>query len=159
VKYLLALLLLAVALVVAWRADAQVIIYDNSPRIIVVPQGRAYGAVRNAPVIVDEDYEVEPGLERIDPPKSRKPAKSFAPRIRADQPPRNEPKRSTLTPLPPAPEPKRAVLNAPPAPPEGPSPIKPTPRWRNADRIAPPVVTDNTSAPLPEIDSSPHAAD
>jgi hypothetical protein len=124
-------------------AYAQMPIYDNSPRIITVPQGRAYGAAPSA--VIDDDYTVEPGLERIDRPKPRKPVKTFAPRIHP-QAPSNEPRRATLTA---PPEPKRSVLTAPPPPPsEGPTPIRPTPRWRNTDRAdLPPVVDSAETAP------------
>jgi hypothetical protein len=49
--------------------------------------------------------------------------------------------------------PKRTVLSAPPLPVGGPSPIRPLPRWRDSDKIAPDNHT--TGAAAPAADSPP----
>jgi hypothetical protein len=81
-------------------------------RIIHVPQRgeRANARVRE-PEVVDND-EVEPITRPV-------PRKRAAPRW----------PRQSLAPAVPAPAPRRTVLSAPPARAEGPSPIRPTPRF------------------------------
>ena len=124
--------------------------YDNSPRIIHVPQngGDARGALRGNDIPADEEASVAPEEDdEIAPPVRRR--IEPLPRQRSDAPP-------------PPSGPKRAVLSAPPPLPEGPSPVKPTPRWRSSEKFVTPAEklaapADKTVTPV-EIDSVAAAA-
>jgi hypothetical protein len=144
VKPHVALAIVVLLAVAGEPATAQVLLYDNSPRIIRVPQGNVRAAAPADPVVIDDDDNVELSVERIEPPKPRrKPAKPV-PRVQSELPP-------------PPSGPKRAVLSAPPPMAEGPTPVRPTPRWRNADKFeAPPAVTDSNGNPPAGADSAPH---
>lgn len=108
--------------------------YDAGMRIIHVPQ---QGEVASYPVTTDgvTDDDVEMTVPR-------KPARK---RVVMPAPPQ-QPKR--ILP-PPASGPKRSVLSAPPPLADGPSPIRPLPRWRSSEKFTmptAPVVTNPTPA-------------
>jgi hypothetical protein len=126
-------------------AYPQALIYDNSPLIIHVPQGGAYGAVPTPDVVEDKIVDVGRTLKHRDPPKPRRKAaaKPFAPRIRTEPPPDMPDTSQAL----PSSEPKRTMLTAPPSIADGgPTPVRPTPRWRNADPVDLPPIENNDSA-------------
>jgi hypothetical protein len=114
--------------------------YTGVARIIHIPQDgerdeRASVNNRDEPEATGSDDE-----EPIAPPPRR--------RAKPRWPPRSD------TPSPPS-GPRRAVLSAPPPPAEGPTPIRPTPRFSSkidqADKIGPP---DNTAV-TPDVSPSP----
>jgi hypothetical protein len=123
-------------------AAAQVLLYDNGPLIIRVPQSNVRAAVPADSVVIDDEDSVELAPERIELPKLRRRAAKPAPRVQRELPP-------------PPSGPKRTVLSAPPPMAEGPTPVRPTPRWRNADKLeAPPAVTDSNGNPPIEADTT-----
>jgi hypothetical protein len=126
-------------------ADASVVVpsYDRGPRIIHVPQRgeRNERVIDRASVDRDDpdlsnnedDYEATPPRRRVAPPPVRTTPR-WAPRREALAPPKpvrraDLPKFRTEAPVPQPPSPRRAVLSAPPPPAEGPTPIRPTPRF------------------------------
>ena len=114
--------------------------YERAPRIIHVPQAgarddRASVNERDEPDAVNDDDAEEaapPAPRRVAPQRQPRINPAPAPRRRSDAPP----------PPPPAPlGPPRAVLSAPPPPAEGPSPIRPMPRYKaidSGDKFGPP---------------------
>jgi hypothetical protein len=119
-------------------------VYWRGPRIIHVPQAgdrheddydhAVKRAARRAPVASigdDDDDEPAPPPRRRVAPVARQQEEASRPRgprwqLRSDAPPQ----RSTELAPPPAPlGPRRAILSAPPLPPEGPTPLRPTPRF------------------------------
>ena len=120
----------AVVLLGALPAQAQIVIYDSSPRIIQVPQSAVAAPVDNERV---QRVERKPQPRRALSNAAAEPAS----KPRAELPP--PPARAEPQPRPS--EPKRALLSAP-TPAYGPgslTPVYPTPRWRNTD--PPPAVT------------------
>jgi hypothetical protein len=119
--------------------------YDRGPRIIHVPQpgdrdDRASVNDRDQPAVSNDndDVEVAPPRRRAAPPPQRRSATPSLPQRRSDAPP-------------PPPGPRRNVLSAPPPPAEGPTPIRPTPRFNSnaeaGDKFGPPrdaAVTSST---------------
>lgn len=118
--------------------------YERGPRIIHVPQpgertasrpaARASIERRPSPPAIDEDDD-EDIIEAVPPPRPRAvaPAK---PRVAATPPqppaaitPRWKLRSESPPPPPPPPGPRRAVLSAPPPSAEGPTPLRPTPRF------------------------------
>lgn len=113
--------------------------YERGARIIHVPQPgdrneranvRASVSERDDPALANDDDDEEaapPPRRRINPaprwPSQRNEAPP--PQRRSDAPPL----RRSDAPPPPPPGPRRAVLSAPPPPAEGPTPIRPTPRF------------------------------
>lgn len=106
--------------------------YDRGPRIIHVPQAgeetddRAGVSDRDelSAAPGDDDEEAAPPPRRqIAPPPQRK--------TNAPPPARRKPfaKTTTETPAPPAPAERRTVLSVPPPQADGPTPIRPTPRF------------------------------
>ena len=113
--------------------------YERGPRIIHVPQpgersvgrpaARASIERRPPPVAIDEDDDED---EYIPPPRPR--AVAPKPRVAATppQPPAAITPRWKLrseSPPPPPPGPRRAILSAPPPSADGPTPLRPTPRF------------------------------
>jgi hypothetical protein len=81
----------------------------------------------------NDDVVAPPPRRRIAPPVARTTPR-WAPRREASPPPKpvrrvDLPKFRTETPAPQPPGPLRAVLSAPPPPAEGPTPIRPTPKF------------------------------
>jgi hypothetical protein len=136
---------------------AQVLNYDRGPRIIIVPQAgdrmdRSRASV-NRDVYEDDDVapppvrtaprwapnleskrsetpRVEPPPRRVETPvKSRTETRSEPRKVRHIDMSKPKPKVEAEVPIPQPPSPRRAVLSAPPLPAEGPTPIKPTPRF------------------------------
>ncbi len=120
--------------------------YQRGPRIIQVPQNgernaRASVNDRDDPDVYnnDDDDVAPPPPRRVAPPVRNTPR--WPPRREASPPPK-PPRRAELPksrssdapaprpPVPQPPSPRRAVLSAPPPPAEGPTPIRPTPRFR-----------------------------
>jgi len=116
--------------------------YDRSPRIIHVPQpgvrdDRASANGRGEPALSndDDDEEIAP------PPRRRVPPK---PQLRSD-----EPRRKPFS-APPSPQ-RRSDAPPPPPPAEGPTPVRPTPRFNSkaeqTEKFSPPrdpAVTSST---------------
>jgi hypothetical protein len=132
--------------------------YDRGPRIIIVPQAgdrddrTSSRASVNARRYEDDDDDIAPPVRatprwapRVEPQRNESPYVAPPPR-RAETParPRTEtrtvrhidmskPKAERPTPeaapIPQPPSPRRAVLSAPPPPAEGPTPVRPTPRF------------------------------
>jgi len=109
--------------------------YDSGPRIIHVPQngGNDRAALRGD-VPADDDVAATADDTVVAPPKRR-----------SDAPP---------------PGPRRAVLSVPPPAAEGPSPIKPTPRWRASEKFTPPddgqaTASVPTVPPVPPVSPVP----
>jgi hypothetical protein len=100
--------------------------YGAGPRIIHVPQPDDRASLGS-----DDDIEANVEPEQIAPPPRKRVTTSRRPFARS---PASTPRRRTaLAPaLPPKTTPQRSVQNAPPPLAEGPTPIKPTPRWRNS---------------------------
>lgn len=134
----------------------------RGPRIIHVPQAgerderinnRASPSNYDEPAATTDDDDEE---EAAPAPRRR-----VAPPSRATPrwPPRNDatplpPQRRSDAPPPPPPGPRRAILSAPPPPAEGPTPIRPTPRFgakaEPADKFAAPrdpAITPGSSPP------------
>ncbi len=121
--------------------------YEHGPRIIHVPQpgerdDRASVDERDQPAVSNDDDE-----EQVAPPPRRRMAPP--PQQRSNAPP----KRQSDAP-PPPPGPRRNVLSAPPPSAEGPTPIRPLPRFNSnadgGDKFGPPrdpAVTSNTPPP------------
>jgi len=111
--------------------------YDSGPRIIHVPQkGDNDRAAVRGDVPADDDAAAATADDDVVAPPKR----------RSDAPP---------------PGPRRAVLSAPPPAAGGPSPVKPTPRWRESDKFTPPgdgQVTTSVPA-LPPLPALPPAAE
>jgi hypothetical protein len=117
--------------------------YTAGMRIIHVPQD---GMVESRPVPKASYQEqvdaIDDDVEQAPPPSSRQ-------RVVAPPQPRRV--------LPPAKETKRTMLNAPKSLHDGPSPIRPLPRWRSIEKFtelpkpvaAPPVEADPVAAPIP----------
>lgn len=129
---------------------------QRGPRIIHVPQAgerdqrandRASMDDRDQPAIsndVDDD-EVAPAPRRRLVPAPRRPIET--------QPRSRTPRWQVRSDAPPPPPPRRAVLSAPPPPAEGPTPIRPTPRFSAkadpADKFSQPRNADASEPPPP----------
>jgi hypothetical protein len=137
--------------------------YERGPRIIHVPQpGERNDRVNDRASVNDRD---EPAAtsddddEAASPPRRRvAPLSRTTPRWPSRSDPPLPPQRRSDTP-PPPPGPRRAVLSAPPA--EGPTPVRPTPRYNSkadsGDKFGTP--RDITSSPPPPpVGYSPPAA-
>jgi hypothetical protein len=134
----------------------------SSPRIIHVPQPgdelRRTQARLPAPDIDDDDEIAVPQRpRRVDRPAAPIP-KSHEKKRESREPARRKPFTVSLPePPPPEPEPtgpKRALLSAPPPPPtpsihDGPSPLRPTPRFGQPLPEAPPALTTFTPPVAP----------
>ena len=140
-------------------ADASAVVpaYTRGPRIIHVPQAfdrnerlDSRASVTHDPAYTDDDDDIAPPPRRQVAPPMRTtprwtPHREIAPPSRRSEPspkprveprtvrhidmskPKIEPKAEPALPQPPSP--RRAVLSAPPLPAEGPSPIRPTPKF------------------------------
>lgn len=147
--------------------------YERGAKIIHVPQPgerndranvRASVNERDDPAVADDDHDDE--VDAAPPPRRRvsPPATQTAPRWpsqRSETPPPQQ--RRSDAPPPPPPGPRRAVLSAPPPPAEGPTPIRPTPRFNSKadsgekfDQPRDPALTPST--PPPPAGYSPPAA-
>ena len=127
----------------------------RGPRIIHVPQpgDRASVDERDEPAVINDDEEIAPPpRHRVAPPRRttpRWPSHSEAP-PRSVEPPSQ--RRSDAPPPPPGP--RRAIVSAPPPLAEGPSPIRPTPRFTSKtdsrEKFGPPrdrVITPDSPPP------------
>ena len=141
--------------------------YQRGARIIHVPQPgerdeRASVNERDEPALSQKDDEEEaapaPPRRRIAAPPRLTPRTTprWAPQRTEQSPP---PQRRSDAPPPPPPGPRRAVLSAPPPPAEGPTPIRPTPRFNakadSGEKFQQPATPD---APPPPSGYSPPAA-
>lgn len=166
--------MLAAAAFVAASATALADTYStlSNPRIIHVPQPgdelRRTQASLRAPDHADDDDAVESApqrprrVERSAPPRAKPQAKKTESRER------RRPFNVSLPEPPPPPEPeatgpKRALLSAPPPPPiasihDGPTPLKPTPRFGQSLPEQPPALTTFTPPPMPAPAAKPVAA-
>jgi hypothetical protein len=154
-------------------ADATVVVpaYTRGPRIIHVPQpgernARASVSERGDPDVYDhDDEEIAPPPRRRAAPPPVRTTPRWAPRREALAPPKpvrraDLPKFRTEAPVPQPPGPRRAVLSAPPPPAEGPTPIRPTPKFgASAVTVStpPPGYTPPVAAPhveQPDDDAS-----
>jgi len=145
----------------------------SNPRIIHVPQPgdelrRTQASLRSdTPEAFDEDDTAAAAapqrprrVERPAPPRAKPQAKKSKERRRPFSVSLPEP------PPPPEPEPtgpKRALLSAPPPPPtpsihDGPTPLKPTPRFGQPLPETPPALTTFTPPPMPAPAAKPVAA-
>ena len=153
--------------------------YERGPRIIHVPQPgeRASAAVRpvSRASVSREEPEVEEDDEIVEPapqpaaPSSKKKIRVIPMQRQVSAPPVPDKaprwKMRTDAPPPPPSGPKRAVLSAPPPGAEGPTPIRPTPRFESnaegAARFAAPIEpapsAADTEPPLPPLGYSPPA--
>lgn len=132
--------------------------YDSGPRIIHIPDRRALRSRAmqsdNTDLYVDDDDAPVAALpnKRGTPPAVKRRESSLSRERGASASQRREAAIAPaprIEPVPPV-EPKRSVLNVPPPPPaDALSPIKPTPRWRAAEKFA---------TPSPEVASPPAAA-
>ncbi|MDO9411328.1 MAG: hypothetical protein Q7T81_01975 [Pseudolabrys sp.] len=133
----------------AQAASPYVFDYERGPRIIQVPQN---SRVASRAVVEDDDDVAPPPRHRVVTPKPRV---ASAPPV--ERTPRWKPRKEAVkeTPAEPAapPLPRRAVLSAPPLS-NGPTPLRPTPRFDNQAADAgikfappPPPVTE-TQPPL-----------
>jgi hypothetical protein len=172
-------------------ADASVVVpvYTRGPRIIHVPQAfernerlNSRASVSHDAASTDDDDDLAPPPRRqIAPPVRTAPRwaphREIAPPPRRSEPvpkPRTEPrtvrhidmsKPKLEPPVPQPPSPRRAVLSAPPLPAEGPSPIRPTPKFETkfgvkaeaGEKFAAPRVPEIT-ADTPPPGYSPPAA-
>lgn len=141
----------------------------SNPRIIHVPQpgdeARRTQASLHAPDADDDEEIAVPQrprrVERSAPPRAKPQAK------KPDSRERRRPFSVSLPEPPPEPEPeptgpKRALLSAPPPPPtpsihDGPTPLKPTPRFGQPLPEAPPPLTTFTPPPVPAPAAKPVA--
>lgn len=162
----------AVAVFVAAGVPAWADTYStlSSPRIIHVPQPgdelRRTQASLRAPNVEDDGEIAAPQrprrVERPAPPRVKPQAKKTESRER------RRPFSVSLPEPPPEPEPeptgpKRALLSAPPPPPipsihDGPTPLKPTPRFGQPMPEQPPALTTFTPPPMPAPAARPVAA-
>lgn len=148
--------------------------YERGPRIIHVPQpgdrvagrpaARASIERRPPPAAIEEDDDEDDVIEAAPPPRPRAvvPPK---PRVAATppQPPAAITPRWKLrseSPPPPPPGPRRAILSAPPPSADGPTPLRPTPRFdakrfdtktENGQKFAAPV---EPVSPAPMVSES-----
>jgi hypothetical protein len=156
--------------------------YERGPRIIHVPQPGERTSDRAAarpvsrasashePDVEDEDDEIVEVAPQPPAPASKKKVRVIPMQRQASVPPRAHDKaprwklRSDAPPPPPS-GPKRAVLSAPPPGAEGPTPIRPTPRFESsaegAARFASPIESEpprlEAESPLPPLGYSPPA--
>ena len=126
--------------------------YPSIPRIIHVPQARVSASIndRDEPAISnDDDDGAPPARRRVAPAPQRQDDPPLRPRA-----PRWQPRSDA----PPPPDPRRAVLSASPPQAEGPTPIRPTPRFNSkadpADKFGQPRDA-RSSAPPPPAGYSP----
>lgn len=142
----------------------------SNPRIIHVPQPgdelrRTQASLHGSDVDDDEETAVPQRPRRVErpaPPRAKPPTK------KTDSRERRRPFSVSLPEPPPPPEPeptgpKRALLSAPPPPPtpsihDGPTPLKPTPRFGQPLPEAPPPLTSFTPPPMPAPAARPVAA-
>jgi hypothetical protein len=127
--------------------------YTRGPRIIHVPQAgeraRASVSERDDPYVSDSDIDDEevapPPRRRLAPPPVRSTPR-WAPRREAAPSPkpirRVDLPKFRDEPIPQPPGPRRAVLSAPPPWAEGPTPIRPTPKFET--KFGASVVTEST---------------
>ncbi len=147
--------MLAAAAFVAASATALADTYStlSNPRIIHVPQPgdelhRTQASLRAPNEADDDEIAVPQRLRRVDRPAAPR-AKPQAKKTESRE--RRRPFTASLPEPPPPPEPeptgpKRALLSAPPPPPissihDGPTPLKPTPRFGQPLPEAPPLTT------------------
>ncbi len=137
-----------------------------APRIIHVPQpgeadrSRASLSDRDEPSAAPDDDE-----EEAAPPRPRVRQVMPRPQRQSDAPPdtRRKPFAKTAPPVPPAPVERRTVLRAPPSLHDGPSPVRPTPRFsakaESGEKFPPPPPPGYTPpANLPPSEAAPDAA-
>ncbi len=123
-------------------------VYDANPRIIHVPQSYRRDDVDDSP-------------QRRATPRAKAPIADLEarPPVRESAPekPRRRPYAPSLSSLPPPPQPpaapRRSVLDTPPSIADGPTPVKPTPRWRTIDQFQPPP-EDVSAATAPPAEAS-----
>lgn len=168
-------------------ADASVVVpvYTRGPRIIHVPQAfernervNSRASVTHDPAYDDDDDIAPPPRRQVAPPMRATPRwtphREAAPPPRRSEPapkPRTEPrtvrhidmsKPKAEPPVPQPPSPRRAVLSAPPLPAEGPTPIRPTPKFgmkaEAGEKFAAPRVPEITADTPPPGYSPPAAA-
>lgn len=145
-------------------ADVVVPAYTRGPRIIQVPQPgeRARASVSERDDVdirnnEDDDEATPPPRRHVAPPPVRATPR-WAPRREASPPPKPV-RRVDLPkfrdePIPQPPGPRRAVLSAPPPPAEGPTPIRPLPKFGAKAEVNKADAGEKFAAPrVPEINA------